>query len=570
MSSIPLMTQKLAARLADPAAPPARPADWEGAEVAQVVALLRANKVPLVEVQGGLETSSVWNGALELERGERDRLVDELSLVTRALAERGITPVLFKTPGGLPYRSSNVDLLVRPSAMAEAAELLSKLGHLRLPHYREDHKLLFRLFRGGRPAICVHLHEAVNWGKVLILMGDDVVARSRPKPGFSVAGREDLVLITLAHSLYETDQVRLSDLRILKAATRGPELDWRCLIDRAHAMGWSRGLATMLGIVAAVERSVYGVSVVPADVLRQAEATAGPAWWPRVHTRATLRRIPDDAPAPLPFPLSRLWSKAHAASVMIHSRDRARLRRLADLGSTAWNLLANRWRLRTRPAVLVSLSGLDGSGKSTALRALHEAMVLCEVPTRVVWSRGGFSMPAQAAKRAARSLMGEALPGPASGERKRRWLSGPAGGSLFAMAVVGEQGVKYQIAVRAPGWLGLSVLCDRYVLDAVADLEAKLGGGRWLTRAAAGLLLALAPEPDLAILLRLDPLLAAARKPNDVPPGMLVAQAAIFDRLAGQCGMRVIDASRDEAAVCGEVVDLALRTAFASFGGSAR
>ena len=563
---------RAAAMLADaPGGAPA--ADLpSGVYTTSLVAMLRRNKVPLVEIDpGALGRRPDWRSAVEEERAERSDLAAEFALVAAALEADGIMPVLFKSAGGLPYRSSNVDLLVRPEQMAQAALRLEQQGHLRFPHYREDHKLLFRRFRRGRSVICVHLHEAISWGRILILPGTDVVERARPplagETGFKVACAEDLLLITLAHSLYETDQIRLSDLRALRLAASSAGFDWSRAIDRARRRGWETGFFSILSIVAELENLVYGTTKVPAEVRRQADQALQRSMWSRAYVE---RMKPGHAGVvpDLPYPLSKPWSKLQAAMLMLKAPGRSPDERVMDLISTAGNLLATRMKLRCRPPVLVSLTGLDGSGKSSAIRVLSEAMSLCEIPVRVVWSRGGFTLPAQAAKRATRAMMGEKVPGPAAMEEKRRWLSGRFVGAMFAGFVVAEQSVHYMLRVIFPRWRGFSIVCDRYAYDTWADLEVKLSGSPGIARAAGGLLLAIAPEPDLAILLRLEPAEAARRKPADAAMAVLVAQAEIFDRMAAMCSLHVIDAGRPDADVIDEVVDVALRKTFAKFAGA--
>lgn len=560
---------RAAAALADPLDDTRSTAVFDGIDPERVIGLLQANKVPLVEISGGeLARSHVWREALAREERMRDELAAEFAEVAQGLASRGITPVLFKSAGGLPYRSSNVDLLVRPEEISRAAELFEELGHLRFPHYREDHKILFRRFHQGRSVICLHLHDAVSWGRIMILPGDEVVERARQprtaERGFLVASSEDLLLVTLAHSLYETDQIRLSDLRALRVCTADAALDWPRVTQRVERQGWLVGFSSILMVISSLEKHIFGATTVPERVRDEAGATLEGSRWARVYVDRMMRRAEDGDP-PLPYLLSRVWSKVHAVLLMMSRSGRSTGERLADLLSTAWNLFTNRLKLRCRPPVLVSLTGLDGSGKSSAIRVLHEAMTLCEIPTRVVWSRGGFTMPLQAAKRVARSMLGSRLPGPAETEQKRRWLSGPFAGTVFAALVVAEQSLHYLLRVRMPRLLGRSILCDRFAYDTVADLEAKLDGGRGVVRLAGALVRGLAPRPDLAILLRLAPEAAERRKPGDAPLPLLMEQAGILDRMAATHGLRVIDAARPDDEVIGEVVDLVLRCTFARF-----
>ncbi|HET6373340.1 MAG TPA: hypothetical protein VFG76_08535, partial [Candidatus Polarisedimenticolia bacterium] len=216
---------------------------------------------------------------------------------------------------------------------------------------------------------------------------------------------------------------------------------------------------------------------------------------------------------------------------------------------------------------VVSVSGLDGAGKSAVVRALREAMTLCEIPTRVVWSRGGFTAGLEQVKRTARAALAGSLPGPTEREAKRRWLSRALPGGIFALTVILEQTFHHLVRVRLPRWLGVSIVCDRAAFDAAADLLGKLGPDRRMAQGAARLMLGAVPAPDLAILLRVPPETAARRKPDEADRDLLAAQAVTYDAMTPIHGLTVIDADRPEPEVVGEVVDMTLRCLFARFEG---
>ena len=123
-----------AAALAGPVDPVSRDSlslPPENPDPAEVMAILRVNKVPLMDLEpldrqvpprlAPILRSNIWNESVSRERAERDALAAEFAEVSHRLLTRGITPVLFKSAGGIPYRSSNVDLLVRPTDMKAAA-----------------------------------------------------------------------------------------------------------------------------------------------------------------------------------------------------------------------------------------------------------------------------------------------------------------------------------------------------------------------------------------------------------------------------------------------------------------
>lgn len=553
--------------------PASAPPVPEGADPALVASALRRNKVPLCHLPDGAvpaawRAGAGWRDAAAGEAGEQAALRAELAPVCAGLRHEGIEPILFKSPGGIPYRSSNVDLLVRPSQFARAEAWLESAGHLRLPHYREDHKRLFHRFRVGRSVISVHLHEAVSWGRVLVLAGDQVADAARPSPEglFSVASPWDLALATLAHALYETDQVRLMDLRVLRLCTASQGFAWDAVERRAVDAGWGFGFHAIVSLASALEEQLAGTSCVPADLRRRATAAVERSAWaggPLASAREAARRGTPD----LPWRLPKSWSKAHYIARLMTQPTRSPEERLEDLVATVWNLAANRWGLRARPGSIIAVSGLDGAGKSTVVSDLDAVLRQCEVPVRRVWSRGGFTRGAGFLKRSARRALPRHVPPPAARDRKAAWLARPVPGALFAMFVVTEMGLRLLARVRLPRALGRTIVCDRYVQDAAAEMESRLGTGRAVVRAAARVLPAWAPRPHLAVLLRLGADEAVRRKPDEGDPRELRRRAEALDRLARAHGMVVLDASRPLDDVRGEVVERALRTVFARFEG---
>ena len=549
------------------------PAGIEVEDPASVVEVLRQNKVPMLDlgaVPPWLAGSDAWRAAVADERESREALGHEYHAVARRLEAAGIEPVLFKATGGFPYQSSNLDTLVSPSLMEEAARILLEAGHVRLPNYREDHKLLFHRFRKGVSVISVHLHGMVSWGKVPILDGDDVIARSRPSTDgmCRIASAEDLLMTSLAHALYETDELRLSDMRGLRlfAGTNG--FDWDAIRERVEATGWNVGFSAALRLAVALEKTLYGDTVVPVDQRERARHVLSGAAWARRYVNRVEARLDASPPERLPYPLSKVYSKMHTINRIATEPSRTPDERVVDLLATGWNLVANRLRLRCRPAVILSLSGLDGAGKSTVAEAMLAALRTCEIPVRVVWSRGGFSTWMEVVKRGTRAALPGQVPGPADSEAKRRWLSRPVFGAVFAGVVLMEQTLHHAVKVLIPRAFGVTVLCDRYTYDTAADLLTKTPG--WAGRRAGEVLIAIVRRPDLPIVLSLSPAAADRRKPDDVPPHRLVTQARALGDLSLRYGLYEVEADRSDEEVVDEVVDAALRTVFGRFEGKGR
>lgn len=219
--------------------------------------------------------------------------------------------------------------------------------------------------------------------------------------------------------------------------------------------------------------------------------------------------------------------------------------------------LTERVRSRAAPArpaarsgLLVALSGMDGSGKSTAAEAARDRLEAAGRPARVEWARLGnegevLDRIAGPVKRLLGGRGSVADPVAAGGplreleakaqEGRRR---GPVAWvwTLF-VALVNARAHRRASRGRRRGE---SVVCDRWLADSLVDLELRYGRHR----AAAVLLRALVPRPDVAFLLAIDARTSIARKPGDQAGWVLERMEELYERAAERHGLMVVDATR--------------------------
>jgi thymidylate kinase len=548
--------------------------DRSDADVGEMLKRLAASKVHLLPLNEILSRrgNSAWHAFTsdelvrkELDRQKclRDSLVAAFRPVGEALAAADITAVLFKSPGVFPYLSSNLDVLVPTGTLPDADEILKDLGHIPMPHYQEDHKLLFRTFDSGRASLSVHLHDAVSWGKVLVLEGDGVAGRSVEGEVLSarVSSPQDCLATTLAHSILETDQVRINDLMSVRWCIDQGADAGRFLADAREAR-WLLAAASAVLVFEGVNSLFGGRALFTGAVLAGCREVLERSFWAGGATRRVLARGRRD----LPFRMPRSYSKRHLLDIILTDEKRDPACQARDLSWSFWNLVVNRLRLRCIPPSLITVSGPDGSGKSEIAGKVAHALELCEVPARVVWGRGGFSWLAVAGKALLRKTVPSTVPAAQDESAKRAFMRSGFRRWIYSWLMVLEQAVAMQ-RIRFLLASGHTVICDRYVYDSMADFRSRLpaGNGNSLPSSAAAFLLGASRSPDLAMLIDVDPVLAHARKNDGTSLQSRKDLAAAYGEISMLFPFRHVDGSRSLEQVQEEAVTASLHRCFSRF-----
>lgn len=194
---------------------------------------------------------------------------------------------------------------------------------------------------------------------------------------------------------------------------------------------------------------------------------------------------------------------------------------LAAPSSLPWHWIRRYWRTgreALQPRLVVAVSGVDGSGKSTLSRLVARNLDQVGVPVGRVWTRPGLRMGwiADLARAGKKLLAQDLSPGieriaaggvPASDLASRRGIFG----WTWAMLVT----LSFLVDVRQRHVRGRGVLLyDRHLLDALVTLDFIYEGvdlrlHRTLVRR--GL-----PKPALAVYLDVPAEVALPRKPEDI------------------------------------------------------
>ena len=505
--------------------------------------------------------SAEFRTALEEDRAAYAQFHGEYVQLAQAWAQAGVRCMCFKSAGiapSFPYTSDNVDVLVPAQSVAEARRILLDLGYVEMTNTEEPLKWLFRRFKAGRNVSLIHLHARVGW-EAGFMLEDEIWARARPSaddPWTWVPGREDAVLINVAHALIENKALSLHDLVKIRYALSGGAIDWTYLDRVAAERGWRDCLHLGLLLVAHLEEQFCLRSTVPPEQrARFGRTLQDTLWLGRYWT--TLQSHPPT----LPFKISFTVSKALFFEKLWWDRQVAASHKPAQTVRALAHGIKQKGRLHLQNSMLITLSGIDGSGKSSQAQALHDACAVSHVHARIAWTRIGDT-PLLRRLRRTRHRFAQRH-GVAAPRTFRR-----TGWRLVLWAVLAS--VDYAAwlqSVRWRLWRGDVVIADRYLCDFEVELSIRLQKEQRLAALLLRALHALAPKPRRAYLLRLDPTLSRHRKPasdcRNLDPADLQAR---YDALLGRYGLRVYDASLPFEELASALVHDALSAYMATFG----
>ena len=287
-----------------------------------------------------------------------------------------------------------------------------------------------------------------------------------------------------------------------------------------------------------------------------------PAWGLSHALEVLARAFTDDEPS------GRTDFARAQLEIMRSTALRPRVERLLRLAASAW----------PRPAQVVSVSGLDGAGKSSQTLTVQELLGDVGVDAVVAWMPLGHS-PRHRMLRLMRRTAGRAL------RISRRRKSGGAHGAGGARPAIGEpnpmRGVRERSELITQGWVtivaliqalqhrravvrhfgtGRLVIFDRYVLDSAAQLRY-FYGAQHRFEFQKRLVRLVSPTPKLSFLLDVPPETVAVRKPLQYSFEELCLQAGLYqDELLRSQVVR-LDGERPQADLTDEIAETIWRAA---------
>jgi thymidylate kinase len=209
-----------------------------------------------------------------------------------------------------------------------------------------------------------------------------------------------------------------------------------------------------------------------------------------------------------------------------------------------------------RRRLLVGLSGIDGSGKSSQASWLADSLTALGVDVEVVWNDllGSRALNLLAAPPKALLRL--------AGNRNERLASyeesSPSSGVAVASSVRGiwstvvtfANSLEQRVLASGPVMRDRVVVFDRSPLDLAVRMQVLYRSNVQMQRR---LVRVAAPRPDLAFLLDIPPEVSLARKDDIWSPSQLVEQATLYHELAPSFGVRRLDGQRPPEEIAAEI-----------------
>ena len=288
-----------------------------------------------------------------------------------------------------------------------------------------------------------------------------------------------------------------------------------------------------------------------------------PLAWQRAQERAGAWGVRTALPA-----LRRLYDQGQSPSLAQRARARFEVAAGPGLPGVAARARAKLSAAMPRSPVVVGFSGLDGSGKSSQVKALTALVEQLDVAVVVEWKPLGHNSSIQAIRRVIKRVLAAVNKWDAGqlDKSKRPGQSliagaNPAllGGRQNAMlthvwaTVVGLASAgHYRTVVLRHAGSGKLIVFDRFALDTVAQLRFFYGSQHRFAFQRA-LIRLVCPTPMAAWLLDVPGEVALARKPEQYDLAQLKQQEHLLREEAARLGVIRLDGTRPMADLCHEI-----------------
>ena len=159
--------------------------------------------------------------------------------------------VLIKYPYLVPRHANDLDILTSDESYSQCARVLRGEGYYAVytEQNGEKYKTVFKKYIPELGFATFHLHREVAWNSVKVLSKEQILSRRVLIDDLKVPSPEDTLVITIAHILFETGEVRENEYKIVKALIGSYQLDQNYIKGVLDEFGWRKSFYRLLGMI---------------------------------------------------------------------------------------------------------------------------------------------------------------------------------------------------------------------------------------------------------------------------------------------------------------------------------
>lgn len=482
--------------------------DLKDDEIKSIINYFTKNKISLIDIQNNYKNTSNSFCKLPIfEQAYNEQVLNylewkqEAELILKIWKNNNIDFMYHKSVGEFPYLSDNLDVLVKSKDFTKCGKILIKNGYFDARNIQEAHKEFFRKFQGERIFLPFHLHERVCWS----VPYEDIdhlwinKKHSSEDEFLFYPSEEDSILINTAHCFLEDHIVKVKDLLFIKKCINSKkEIDWDYITKTASKMHWERSLHTGFVIFSFLYLKLFNLELFPQSVINNSISYIKKRSW--IYKKVNKIKEQDVI---MPFQIPHLWTRRHSALRELYDPSfGSKLARVYQItGGLVDRFIHLKLKLHNQPGMLIAVSGLDGSGKTIHINSLINAFNHCEINTKYFWTRAGslsitkFFSRIYKGKGDNISSQKDTLLN-TSKKTKKQFLI-----SFWRVLNIIDLVLFYSIIIRYHKLLNKVVICDRYYIDTLVDIESFNQRGE-VNRIIYRIYKALIPKPDLAVYIK--------------------------------------------------------------------
>jgi len=490
-------------------------------QIERIGKYLIQNKVSLLELVNRdncqwVETlfeSSYFKNKITEEENVLESWESDFRLIRQKWESHGIDYMFHKSVGTFPYLSDNLDVMVRTKDFQKAGEVLKEMRYVSLRNIQEAHKEFYRKFIGDYVVGPIHLHERVCWGVPFEDL-DHIWAKmqqSESNPLVFYPDYEDGILVNTAHGFLEDHIIKLKDLLYIKKCIDSTEINWGYIIKTSQKLHWEMSLHAAFVLLDHLHQNLFNEELLPKEITEYSEKYISKIPW----VNKTIQNLKEKEVI-MPFKTPHLWTRRHTALRTLHDPSfGSKLARYYQVfGGLADRLVHLKLKFHNQPGMIIAFSGLDGAGKSQHINSLEKAFNVSEIKTKQVWTRVG-SLPLT-------KLFTRIYKGKRENKDIQKSVSEPKDRtknrvivSFWRILNITDLIFYYGIYVRFQKVRLKVVLCDRYYVDTIVDMEA-YNKGNIVNRFMYKIYKFLIPKPDINFFIDASPNIIIKRSEGDI------------------------------------------------------